>query len=213
MKERWPDFTFVGIDLEFLRDIPGQPGLISMALAYRDKDHRTHSLYVINGDVDQDEVLRRPWMVDNVWSKLPLDTDGRYLDLRSSEVQAYYDIPGLVSDFLSPLTDGESYRQHIGLIADHGTQDVQRLHELWGHDWSPGAMPPWIPKRLFQDLATLEDVAGVSEGRMPDGERLPEMDPVNEHVALWDAVHDLDVLEFLLARSRAVRVACGVELI
>jgi hypothetical protein len=123
----------------------------------------------------------------------------------------YAEICAWTSNYFRDLTKGRNYRESIGFIADHGTQDMQRIHNLFRNDW--GSMPPWIPKRPFADLASLEDLAGVRNDRLPDGTPLPGRDPELAHHALYDAQWDREIHNFLLERSRAVRVASGVELL
>lgn len=206
MKAHFSDFTFVYMDAEFTPDDPSPAGLVSLAL------HSEHgSLHRVNAEADGERFCASVFRRDHIWSKLPLRGSGR-LDLLHPDVVAYADIREEVDLYFRKLTQGHDYRRKVGLIADHGTQDMQRIHDLWGGDWGPDGMPEWIPKRLFADLATLEDLAGAANGFLPDGTPLPENPPEEAHHALVDAKYDRRVHEFLLERSRAVRIASGVEL-
>lgn len=207
MKARFPGFTFVYVDAEFTPDDHSSAGLVSLAL------HSEHgSAYWVHADADRERFCASGFRRDHIWSKLPLDANGD-IDRNHLDVHSYADIRSAVSTHFHALTRGAGYRRKVGLIADHGTQDMQRIHDFWGGDWGPGGMPKWIPKRPFADLATLEDLAGAEDGTLPDGTPLPENPPEEAHHALLDAKYDRRVHEFLLERSRAVRIASGVELI
>lgn len=203
MKAIHPDFTFVYADAEFTPDDRSTGGLISLAL-----HSGQGSLYVVNSGADRERFCANNFCREHIWSKLPLRADGS-LDETSDSVMHYGAIRQMVSGYFQKLTQGQGYRDRVGLIADHGTQDMQRIHDLFGNDF--GAMPQWIPRRPFQDLATLEDLAGARGGRLPDGERIPAMEPADRHHALKDAEWDRAVHEYLMSHSRAVRVASGVE--
>jgi hypothetical protein len=204
MKAFFPDFTFVYNDAEFTPDLHTPGGLVSLALHSEQGD-----LYLVNADADREAFCSNDFRRDHIWSKLPLNPDGS-LDLTNPSVMPYEDIADAVAAHFYALTGGDKYRQRIGIVADHGTQDMQRLHNLFGNDWF-GRMPVTVPRRPFLDLATLEDIAGVENDRLPDGTPLPEKDPSAAHHALADARWDREVHEFLLEHSRAVRVASGVE--
>lgn len=204
MKAFRPHFTFVGVDCEFVPHNHAPNGLISLALHSERGD-----FYAVNADLNVYAVRdERAWMRENVWSKLPLTPDGD-LDRAHPDVRPYAAIRAGVDDYFRKIADGRTARESIGLVADHGVQDVQRIHTLWGNDWAE--MPVHVPKRLFQDLSTLEDLAGVVDDHLPDGTPLPIYEPDLAHHALRDARYDLVILDFLLKHSRAVRVACGVE--
>lgn len=203
MKALYPNFMFVYIDAEFAPDLRTPGGLVSLAVYSKQK-----SLYRVNADADREAFCASEFREKHIWSKLPLCSDGR-LNLGHAAVAHYSSIAVAVSAYFYALTGGQDYRKRIGLIANHGTQDVQRLHDLFDNDWA--RMPPWIPRRLFADLATLEDLAGVEDGHLPDGTPLPELDPADAHHALKDAEWDHRVHEFLMERDRSVRIASGVE--
>ncbi|MCP9209698.1 hypothetical protein [Streptomyces cucumeris] len=206
MKIFHPSFTFVYIDAEFTPDDPSPSGLVSLAL-----HSERGTSYVVNSETDGESFCSVEFRRNHIWSKLPLSADGT-LNLDHPDVMPYAAIEQSANAYFYELTEGEDYRKHVGLIADHGTQDVQRLHDLFGNDWQ-GVMPKWIPRFLFQDLATLKDLAGVEEGALslPGGELLPVNSPEKAHHALRDAEYDRVLHEFLMEHSRAVRVASGVE--
>lgn len=205
MKAFFPDFTFVYIDAEFLPDDLSPYGLISLAL------HSEHgSKYMVNENVNSRlaDLRAIPFQREHILPKLPLRPAGD-LDVEHPDVYSFSGMANEVEDYFNALTGGRNYRRHVGLVADHGTQDMQRVHGLFSNDWF-GLMPSSVPKRLFLDLATLEDLAGVEGGCLPDGRPLPEKDQQVHH-ALVDAKWDREVHEFLMRHSRAVRVASGVE--
>jgi hypothetical protein len=204
MKALFPDFGFAYIDAEFTPNNRSASGLVSLAIHSERGD-----LYLVNSGADREAFCANIFCRDNIWSKLPLLGDGS-LDTTHPNVVHYGAIRQAVSNYFEAATDGASYRRKIGVVADHGTQDMQRIHDLFGNDWS--TMPKWIPQRPFQDLATLEDLAGVEKGLLPGGAPLPEKGP-GAHHALEDAQWDRRVHEFLLERSAAVRIACGLELV
>jgi hypothetical protein len=205
MKAFFPNFTFLYIDAEFTPDLHTPGGLVSLALHSEEYGDR----YLVNADADREAFCSSDFCRDHIWSKLPLNPDGS-LDRTNPSVMSYEDMADAVEAHFYALTGGAKYRQRVGIVADHGTQDMQRIHSLFGNDWF-GRMPVTVPRRPFIDLATLEDLAGVEDGRLPDGTPLPEKDPNTAHHALVDARWDREVHEFLLEHSRAVRVASGVE--
>lgn len=204
MKAFNPAFQFVYGDAEFTPDLHTPGGLVSLAL-----HSERGSLYRVNADADRDAFCANTFRQEHIWTKLPLREDGS-LDPDHPDVVSYEDLAGAVDAYFRELTGGREYRSQVGLVADHGTQDMQRLHNLFGNDWF-GTMPAWVPKRPFLDIATLEDIAGVVDGVMPNGEAVPGNPPQQAHHAMADAHHDRIVHEFLLHRSAAVRVASGVE--
>lgn len=206
MKATFPGFEFVYIDAEFTPDNHTPGGLVSFAA-----HSASGSLYLVHRGADRKDFCSAPFREEHIWSKLPLLPNGE-IDPASEHVMPYEQIAVEVARYFSFLTGGQNYRKHIGVIADHGTQDMQRLHNLFGNDWF-GRMPSSVPKRPFHDLATLEDIAHVEDDHLPSGLRLPEKYSEKAHHALYDARWDKEVHEFLLEHSRAVRVACGVELL
>lgn len=204
MKAFFPEFTFVYVDTEFTPNLHTSGGLVSLAL------HSEHGdLYLVNADVDHEAFCSSDFCRDRIWSKLPLNPDGS-LDLTNPSVMSYDDMADAVAAHFYALTGGAKYRQRVGIVADHGTQDMQRIHDLFSNDWF-NRMPVTVPRRPFLDLATLEDLAGIENGRLPNGMPLPEKDPNTAHHALADARWDREVHEFLMRNSRAVRIASGVE--
>lgn len=204
MKAFFGDFTFVYIDAEFTPNLHAPGGLVSLALHSEEA-----SVYMINEYANREVFCLSDFCREHIWSKLPLRADDS-LDTSHPNVKSYAEIADTVSRFFRDLTGGQDYRQHVGIVADHGTQDMQRIHNLFNNDWF-GEMPPWVPKRPFLDLATLEDLAEVEDGRLPSGEPLPEKAAEQAHHAMYDAQWDREVHEFLMERSAAVRVASGVQ--
>lgn len=206
MKAHFPNFQFVYADSEFTPNNHTPGGLVSTAIQ-GDYDW----IYLVNADADREDFCSDPFRRDEIWSKLPLQADGS-LDRSNAHVVPYSTIQSAIGSFFDGLTDTERYKERIGLIADHCTQDMQRIHDLFDNDWF-GIMPSSVPKHTFMDLASLEMIAGVQDGRLPNGLNMPEKDARKAHHALYDARWDKEAHEFLLTHSRAVRVACGVELL
>lgn len=204
MKATYPGFQFVYGDAEFTPDNHTPAGLVSIAFQ-ADRDW----LYLVNADADRDDFCSEPFRRDHIWSKLPLLANGS-LDRSSPYVVPYTVIQSAVGSYFKGVTDGQKYKNRIGFVADHCTQDMQRTHNLFDNDWF-GVMPSSVPKHPFVDLASLEMLAGVEDDHLPSGLRLPEKYAERAHHALYDARWDKEVHEFLLEHSRAVRVASGVE--
>lgn len=205
MKATYPDFEFVYGDSEFTPNNHTPGGLVSTAL----QADKGNWLYLVNADADREDFCSDSFRRDHIWSKLPLRADGS-LDRSSPYVVPYSVIQSAVGSYFNGLTDGMKYKSRIGFVADHCTQDMQRIHNLFDNDWF-GTMPKSVPKHPFLDLASLEMLAGVEDDHLPNGFRLPEKYIERAHHALYDARWDQEVHEFLLEHSRAVRVASGVE--
>ncbi len=203
MHALFPDFEFVYADAEFSPEDPTPSGLVSLALVTR-----TDSLYLVNAETDGDLFCSVDFRREHIWSKLPLTPSGK-LNHGEHIVVPYSEIRRRVAEFFHRLSGGLNSRRTVGFIADHCTQDMQRLHNLFGNDW--GTMPKSIPRRPLVDLSTLEDLAGVRDGHLPDGTPVPENPEDRAHHALYDALWDREMHEFLMLHSRAVRVASGVE--
>lgn len=204
MKATFPGFEFVYSDSEFTPNNHTPGGLVS--IAFQD-DHGW--LYLVNADADREDFCSDSFRRDHIWSKLPLRADGS-LDRSSPYVVPYTAIKSAVGSYLDGVADGQRYKYRIGFVADHCTQDMQRIHNLFDNDWL-NVMPQSVPKHPFLDLASLEMIAGVEDDRLPSGLRLPEKDADRAHHALYDARWDKEVHEFLMEHSRTVRVASGVE--
>lgn len=205
MKAFHPEFTFVYGDAEFTPNLRTPEGLVSLAL-----HSERGSVYMVNADVDREAFCADAFCRDHIWSKLPLLDDGN-LDTDHFNVMPYRAIVGMTSQYFRELAGGQHYRKRVGFVADHATQDMQRIHDLFDNDWF-NVMPESVPRRPFIDLATLEDLAGVEDGHLPDGTKLPEKYTEMAHHAAYDAEWDREVHEFLMRHSRAVRIASGVEM-
>ena len=204
MKAFFPDFTFVYGDAEFTPDLHEPEGLAALAL------HSVRgSIYMVNAEVDREAFCSNEFRRDRIWSKFPIRDDGSLIR-NHLNVVSYSTIAKMVADYFNVLADGQHYRQRVGFIADHGTQDMARIHALFNDDWF-NVMPQSVPRRPFADLASLEDIAGVEDDHLPNGLRLPEKYTEKAHHSLYDSQWDREVHEFLLEHSQAVRVASGVE--
>lgn len=205
MRATFPDFQFVYGDSEFTPNNPTPGGLVSTALQAENGDW----IYAVNADADREDFCSDPFRRDHIWSKLPLRADGS-LDRSSPYVVPYHAICSAVGSFFDGLTGGLKYKRMIGFVADHGTQDMQRIHNMFDNDWF-NVMPQSVPRHPFLDLASLEMIAGVEDDRLRDGQPLPAKDVSKAHHALYDARWDQELHQFLLGNSRAVRVASGIE--
>ncbi|MGC4951000.1 hypothetical protein ACLQ2N_33015 [Streptomyces sp. DT224] len=158
--------TEVDLDCEFLTDDLTPSGLVSLGLSAGPG----RTLYVVNADMDVAEVLRRPFMREQVWPHLPLTADG-FLIRNHPDVCSYAEIRPKVEAFFADL-DHDTI-----LWTNCGAQDVIRMHALWRHDWSvmPDTIPQWA-----DDLARVRRLAG--------GVKLPPHTG-RPHHALDDAEH------------------------
>jgi hypothetical protein len=186
------------LDCEFIRNDFRPQGLISLGI---ECDGETY--YAVNAEADMslaslDEEARQ-WVRDNVFPHLPICEDGR-LDLTHPDVKPYATIRDEVDTFYKNATGGKKASKTLRLIADHGPQDVVRLHTLWDNDW--GVIPVWIPKKVDYDLGTLEDDLLASRPSFMASPVMPEQNPNERHHALRDAQHDRAMHEFLMGASR-----------
>lgn len=164
------------LDLEFLPRFPSLPGTVSIGL----HDDTGRDYYAVNADMSVDAVRADPFLREHVWPYLPLTDDGD-LDRSHPSVKTEHEI----------RRDLEAYfaadpRPDKVLYANHGAQDVLRLHAFWGHDWSrmPDVIPTWA-----EDLKALRVRAG--NPAMPKQES-------TEHHALDDARYNRAMHEALM---------------
>ncbi|MFC8538082.1 hypothetical protein ACFUJY_29780 [Streptomyces sp. NPDC057249] len=166
--------TEVDLDCEFLTDDLTPSGLVSLGLSAGPG----RTLYVVNADMDVAEVLRRPFMREQVWPHLPLTADGS-LNRNHPDVCSYAEIRPKVEAFFADLGRDTTLWTHCG------AQDVIRMHALWRHDWvvMPDTIPQW-----GDDLARLRRLAG--------GVQLPPHTG-RPHHALDDAEHQRQARAYL----------------
>ncbi|MFF9192708.1 3'-5' exonuclease family protein [Streptomyces rochei] len=165
------------LDLEFLPKFPSLPGTVSIGL----HDDVGRDYYAVNADMDVAVVRDNPFLREHVWPYLPLTADGE-LDLSHPSVKSEHQI----RRDLEAYFDADPRPDKI-LYANHGAQDVLRLHAFWGHDWNrmPDVIPTWA-----EDLKALRVRAGDPE--MPKQES-------TEHHALEDARYNRAMHEALIA--------------
>ncbi|MYX26839.1 3'-5' exoribonuclease [Streptomyces sp. SID8381] len=165
------------LDLEFVPAITSLRGTVSIGL----HDDAGQDYYAVNADMSVAAVRAHPFLREHVWPYLPLTADGE-LDRSHRSVKTEHEIR---SD-LEAYFGGDGRRDKI-LYANHGAQDVLRLHAFWGHDWNrmPSVIPTWA-----EDLKALRVRAG--DPPMPKQKS-------TEHHALDDARHNRAMHEALLA--------------
>lgn len=183
------------LDCEFIRNDFRPEGLISIGI---ECDGGTY--YAVNAEADTrlaslDEEARE-WMRAHVFPHLPIGEDGQ-LDLTHPDVKPYATIRDEINGFYCTATGAQKASKTLRLVADHGTQDVVRLHTLWDNDW--GVMPKWVPKKVDYDLGTLEDDALLADPNL----RLPEQEEYTLHHALHDTLFDKLKHEALPVPERA----------
>jgi hypothetical protein len=166
------------MDAEFIPNRLDHGGLLSLALT----DHLTgDKLYIINSDADREEADKIPFLREHVLPHIDAGTgDPVWAEMVESRalVQRFFE---------QQLYDG--YQQT--LYAWCGAQDMVRIHGLWNHNWS--LMPRSIP-HSFVDVDELIVAYGVNE------DDLPAQNESTKHHALYDAYHDLQVVEYIMDR-------------
>lgn len=167
----------VYLDLEFLPGITSLRGTVSIGL----HDDAGRDYYAVNADLSVAAVRAHPFLREHVWPYLPLTADGE-LDRSHRSVKSEDEIRSDLEAYFG--VDG---RPDKILYANHGAQDVLRLHAFWGHDWSrmPDVIPTWA-----EDLKALRVRAGDPA--------LPKQEST-EHHALEDARYNRAMHEALIA--------------
>lgn len=165
------------LDKEFLPRFPSVPGTVSVGL----HDDAGRDYYAVNADMSVDAVRANPFLREHVWPYLPLTDDGD-LDRSHPSVKTEHEIRRDLETYFA----ADSRADKI-LYANHGAQDVLRLHAFWGHDWNrmPDVIPTWA-----EDLKALRVRAG--NPAMPKQES-------TEHHALEDARYNRAMHEALIA--------------
>lgn len=167
----------VYLDTEFMRNDLSYRGLVSLALT----DDQDNDYYAVNYAMDDKAVRDDDWMRENVWPYLP-HTEGGNFDYEHPDVRPWQKIRDEVADYFANTTATTTY-----LYANHGAQDIVRLHGLWNHDWS--VMPETIP-RWFTDIKGLIAASGIPAESIP-----PQ--PANAHHPLDDARYNRFVRHYL----------------
>lgn len=182
------------VDFEFLRDLWAPAGLVSIGLT----DDEGRDYYAVNADCAIRAVYREQWMRENVWQFLPHAPARPGLRHRLAARRLWPASPLLLDrrdPAVKPLAEirrevtawfelAGQRRNH--LYVHYGSQDVCRLHSLYGHDWH--GMPRAVPTWAFE-LRALREQAG-----QPDMPRQAS----DQHHALADAQHARVQHEFLL---------------
>lgn len=119
-------------DFEFLED-GVTIELISVGIVCDDG----REYYAVNMEMPVERIMKRRWLMDNVWPHLPLAGDGR-LNMSEPEVKPRKVIAGEVRDFL--LRPNEA----IELWGYYASYDHVLMSQLWGpmiH--RPAGIPMW----------------------------------------------------------------------
>lgn len=164
------------MDTEFIATDPSERGLISIGIT----DEQGRDYYAVNAGMDVPAVRTHYWLSKNVWNQLPLNEDGYDLDYTHADVKP---LDQIRRDLLRYFAD----RPQTHMFTWYGSQDMQRLHSLWGGDW--GNMPSWIPQ-WSHELRSLVWLAG--------NKRIPEQ-PSGLHHALEDARYNRLLHEVILS--------------
>lgn len=186
-------------DTEFLED-GDVIDLISIGIKAETGDE----YYAVNSDMPVGRIGGHDWLCKNVVPHLPLDSGGdeisEYfvkklsfnehdplefeLDKSDRDVKPAWIIAREVEEFLT--------RSHmrtldeIELWADYGAYDHVRLMQLWG----PMMKKPLALPMYTNDLQQLWRAKGQPN-------EVPEQDPSGKHHAMFDAIHDQDLFDFL----------------
>lgn len=180
---------YVVLDTEFLSYDLRPTGLVSIALV---SEHASY--YAVNAAMAVRDLHRgssAEFMKAHVWPHLP--ARGPYLlDYDHEDVKDYGTIRNEVDAFLKGACPTGNAKEDIELVVNCGAQDMIRLHTLLcNNDWSK--MGSWVPKasddmyRIKRSLCRAgHDLSG-----------LPEQDPDTQHHALYDAMHELEVITLL----------------
>jgi hypothetical protein len=161
-------------DTEFIDD--GKTiDLISIGMVREDGAE----LYAVSSEFNQTAVRQNPWLMENVWSSLPIwKNQPGYrgvdkLDLDHPDVRSRAQIARLVAEFILDTPDPQ-------LWAYYSAYDHVALAQLWGPMIN---LPRGIPMQS-DDIVTAAKLAGLTPRDMPkqtDG----------HHNALADARHNL----------------------
>jgi len=166
----------LGFDFEFLPNNLTNTGWLSAGFA----DNFGQRLYVVNEDADWEAAKEIPWMVDNVLVHIEEALPSEYVTTAQARERI---------QFFLEMQDPQRY--NTTLYAWCGAQDMVRLHGMWDHNWA--VMPRTIP-HSFVDIEEMLKAGGFGD------EDVPQQVDHHKHHALHDAEHDLDIVEFLLAR-------------
>lgn len=183
---------YVSLDTEFIRNNLSERGTISYALATEDDAY-----YAVNFLADTTMYGLTPdqytWMVANVWKHLPGGHPEEF-DRNDPSVKMPEAIRDDVEAFFNRVLDRvEGDIDKVVLYAHCGVQDGVRLRLLWEDDWDilPRSVPNWI-----DDVKRMRLAAGMTS------EDLPKLEVGRQHHALFDAVHELDVVRHILTHGK-----------
>jgi hypothetical protein len=178
---------YVSLDTEFISCNLTRTGTLSIGLATEER-----GIYAVNADMDTTMAGLTPdskeWMRKNVWPHLPGGSPEKF-DRSDSNVMTFEAIGNLVEEFFTEVMEEVNHdMDRVVLFAHCGAQDMVRLHGLWNQDWS--AMPPVIPN-WFRDVKDMRLSSRLMFNQLPQQVNTP-------HHALCDAVHELDVVRFII---------------
>lgn len=187
-----PRCTYV--DFEFLRALWEPAGLVSIGLT----DDEGRDYYAVSADCAIRAVYRDRWMREHVWPFLPHGPARPGVRHRLAARRLWPAAPLLLDrrdPVVKPLPQIREEvtawfelagRRRNHLYVHYGSQDLVRLHSLYGHNWND--MPRAVPTWAFE-LRALREQAG--QPTMPK-------QASDQHHALADARHARDQHEFLL---------------
>lgn len=175
-------------DTEFIDD--GRTiDLISIGMVREDGAE----LYAVSSEFNQTAVRQNPWLMENVWSSLPIQKNQPgyrgidKLDLNHPDVRPRAQIARLVEDFiLGPDHHTSNELPYVELWAYYSAYDHVALAQLWG---SMINLPEGIPMQS-DDIVTAAKLAGLTPKSLPkqaDG----------HHNALADARHNRVMAQYI----------------
>lgn len=183
---------YVSLDTEFISNNLTRTGTLSIGLAVEG-----HSAYAVNAVADTTMAGLDPdsqqWMRDNVWPLLPGGTPEDF-DLSDKTVATFEGIAVLVEYFFKKVMEEVNHdMDKVVVVAFSGAQDMVRLHGLWDQNWA--AMPRVIPT-WFRDISDMRRRAHIRSDQLPQRS-------TPEHHAEFDAMHQLDVVRYILENDPA----------
>jgi hypothetical protein len=190
-------------DWEFLEDGRTiEP--ISVGFVSEDGDQ----YYAVNGEMPIWRIGAHDWLAKNVVPHLPVETHvtdviTEYvmkgleftqanpleieLNYRDPEVKPLFQIAYEIQDFILSKVGGRPSSGEIELWANYPAYDHVRLMQVWGPMIK---RPDYLPMQT-DDLQTLWKAKGRPQ-------ELPQQDPETEHHALYDALHDQELFNYLV---------------
>jgi hypothetical protein len=185
-------------DTEFIDD--GHTiDLISIGMVREDG----RELYAVSSEFNQTALHRNPWLVENVWSSLPIRKNPPgirgidKLDLDHPDVRTRAQIARLVEDFiLGPDHHTSDELPYVELWAYYSAYDHVALAQLWGPMMN---LPEGIPMQS-DDIITAAKLAGLTPKSLPKQQ-------AGQHNALADARHNAVMARYIDAYAGRTTLA------